>query len=293
MVTAVQGLGRMVGGLQRQVLSLQQQLIQATAHTPVTLNTPASSSPLRASPPRPASSTPSALDASSLLASALQEPSPPQPPPPVKALGALGSLLSLGGGSSPTISIAGEKAPSFYLERMAKGGSVPALANKQERNKAETCMKFFNAMANAEERSLLMPPPPAVEGQPPPPKPDNGPRRVLVDKLHGLVLAKLIDPYEHAIKAQAAKREKAATTAEEAAVGKVITVPRDFLKADYLLPVSGISSHVEALKISVESSLFKTWREEYERREPARPNLSHDESAIAATPSCSSLASGK
>ena len=245
LVAALQGLGRTVGGLHAQIAHMQRQLAAAPMPTP-------GASPQRASPAsgaaaRPVAASPAAAAASPApVAEHAAEP-PPPPPPPANPLG---SLLVAGAGCLPgaAVSLSGAKAKAFYLGCMAKGGALPSFERKQEKPKAEVCVKWFNEMANAEERASLKPPP-RVDGQPPPPKPDEGSRRRLVDKLHGLIVARLTAAYK--------------------AAG--IAVPRDMQKDDYELPVSGIASHLEKLKIAKaplidpRNAAFRAAREQQER----------------------------
>ena len=249
LVAALQGLGRTVGGLHAQIAHMQRQL----AAVPAPMPTPGGgASPQRASPAPGAAASPAAaaVAASPARAAPVAEPDAIVAEPPPPQANPLGSLLVAGPGSSPAVSLSGAKSKAFYQSCMAKGGALPTFKAKQEKPKAETCIKWFNSMANADERASLKPPPTQGDGQSPPPKPDEGARRRLVDKLHGLIVSRLTAAFE-----------------EAAGIG----VPRDMQKDDYELPVSGIASHLEKLRVaktpSIDPSTFAVWRAEHEQQE--------------------------
>ena len=133
------------------------------------------------------------------------------------------------------------KAKAFYLRCMAKGGALPSFERKQEKNKGEICMKWFNAVATADEKATLKPP---LTG-----KPDEGARRRLVDKLHGLIVARL-------------------TAAFDATAN--IEVPRDLQKDNYELPAAGIVTHLDKLKSaraeSIDTTTLAAWRAAHEQQ---------------------------
>ena len=77
------------------------------------------------------------------------------------------------------------------------------------------CVKWFNAMATAEEKIILKPPLPAAAGEPAP-KVNTGQRRTISRMLNTLLVERLIEAYETAS----------------------ANVPRDFFKENYLLPAT-------------------------------------------------------
>jgi len=84
------------------------------------------------------------------------------------------------------MSLAGVFAAEFFLDCMARGGSLPTLA-KADKRRAQLVLDYFIAFATPEERLLLLPPPPAREGQAPTVR-DEGSRRLLCLKFHDLLV---------------------------------------------------------------------------------------------------------
>ena len=68
---------------------------------------------------------------------------------------------------------------------------------KQQRPKAEVCVKWFSAMATDEEKRILKPPRPATDGEPVP-MPDDGKRRAISMLLNTLIVQRLAEAYEAA-----------------------------------------------------------------------------------------------
>eukprot|EP00966_Prymnesium_polylepis_P299594 6923214-Prymnesium_polylepis.1 len=133
---------------------------------------------------------------------------------------------------------------------MGKGGGIPYLEVKQQRPKAELCLKYFNGMVTDEEKRVLKPLPPATDGEPAR-VPDDGRRRSISTNLNMLVVDRLAQAYEEAS----------------------LEVPRDFSKEGYMLPATGIATHCDAsskLKgkgLVPDPSTFAAWRKEQEAQE--------------------------
>ena len=243
LVATVQSLGRTVGGLHAQMASMQRGIIavqQAQAAAPTPAPSPAGGSRL-ATPKGP--SRPASRPATEQAEQA--EPTPTTPPPP-SGLAGLGGLLPSCNEKAPTITE--KKAHEIFQICMGNGGALPVFdkKQKQQKPKAELLMKWFNAMATAEEKVILKPPAPATAGEPAQ-KPDDGKRRAICIYLNRLIVERLIQAYEEAS----------------------TTVPRDFKKEGYMLPASGIATHAEAsLKKAgcvPETSMFASWRTQHEQ----------------------------
>ena len=123
---------------------------------------------------------------------------------------------------------------------------------KQQKPKAELCVKWFDAIALPHETALLRPPE-RTPGASRPPKPDEGERRKLVERLHGLCVTRLREGY---------------------ATAGIDTADFDIAKGNYTLPVSGFASHAETLKgskaktkIIIDISTLKAWRLHHEQLE--------------------------
>ena len=126
--------------------------------------------------------------------------------------------------------LTGVKAEDFFMECMAKGGVVPCLEVKQHRTKAQQCSSWMLSMTTAEERLILLPPPKPTQPDQPQQKPDDGQRRIICKNIARLITQRLMEAYKAA----------------------QLDVPRDFLKENYSLPATGISSHAAgALKLKV------------------------------------------
>jgi len=244
LVATVQSLGWTVGGMHAQLASMQREFaLLRSAPT-----SPAAASPRRRStPPR---SAPSPLRAQPVATNddATNDEEPPPPPPQQPPRPAFGSLLPSSG--QKATSLTGVRAAEFYEECMAKGGVVPHFEHKQQKPKAEICIKWFNSMATDEEKAVLKPPKPAAPGEPEP-RPDQGQRRTICTKLSTLVVQLLVDAYE----------------------AENIDVPRDFLKQSYALPASGVSTHATGILKQrgavPDTSTFAAWRKAHEEREAA------------------------
>ena len=265
-VTVVQSLGRTVSGMHATLGALQREMAQLSSLGGAQLpsaRTPSRSAPGSAAQGRASTSRASASQShasasrnSDVADEAEGEggsplPAPPPLPPPPDAFSAMLPAVAKG----PAVSITGAKAHTFYDETMAKGGTLPAFVSKQQKQKAELCMSFFNGMATAEERAQLKPavaPATALE---------DGMRRRLVARLHEAMCARLTAGYEAAH----------------------ATVPRDYAKSDYYLPATGIASAVEALKGKVifDPSTFKAWREVWEKERESRRESGEGEAAPA------------
>ena len=158
LVATVQSLGQTVGGMHAQLASMQREFaLLRSAPT-----SPAAASPRRRS--TPPSSAPSPLRAQPVATN--DEEPPPPPPPQQPPRPAFGSLLPSSG--QKATSLTGVRAADFYEECMAKGGVVPHFEHKQQKPKAEICIKWFNSMATDEEKAVLKPPKPAAPGEPNP-----------------------------------------------------------------------------------------------------------------------------
>ena len=90
---------------------------------------------------------------------------------------------------SPVASLAGVPAADFFLECMAKGGSLPPLS-KADKRRGQLVLDYFSAFATPAERELLLPPPPSREDQAPSVR-DEGQRRLLGLKFHDLLVEML------------------------------------------------------------------------------------------------------
>lgn len=265
-------LGQTVGTMHGQLASLQRELAAlrqagvAAPSTPAPARSPArrSATPrqspgMGASPASPANTTTASSAVDALFADeaaaaddadAADDAADDAASPPLSApLAGFHGLLPTSGQNS-SASISGQKAFSFYQNCMANGGALPAFEAKlkQQKTKAELCLKWFNAMATAEEMVILKPPAPAAAGEPVP-KPDTGKRRTICTELNRLMVALLCDAYESAS----------------------LEVPRDFEKDGYLLPASGIATHTDSqLKAKgrvPDTFTFAAWRRAHEDRE--------------------------
>ena len=64
------------------------------------------------------------------------------------------------GGTEPTpapIDIKGAEASDFYANCMARGGGLPPGLSRQDRDKGDQVLTWFNAMATDDEKLLLKP----------------------------------------------------------------------------------------------------------------------------------------
>lgn len=137
------------------------------------------------------------------------------------------------------VSLVGKLACDFYRETMANGGSLPPLKSKQLVARANICMKWFNAMATKEERTLLLPPQSCQFPA------DNGERRRVVANLNRLIVAKLVQLY----------------------VSAGCALPRDLTKKEFVFHVSTLESRIVELKkknFIICTDSFAAWRQERE-----------------------------
>ena len=260
LVAAVTGVGLIVGGLHAQVASLQREVArlrsgQAAAGQSVACPSPIAAPPEhapaspQASPLGATAASPAAAVGAAFAAAASATPVPPQQPKP----NALTCLKQPDASVTPAYSISGKKAADFYLETQAKGGAIPsAFEGKQQKGKAELCVKWFDAIALTAEKASLRPAERAA-GAPRPPKPDEGERRKLGERLHGLCVTRLREAYADA---------------------GINTKDFDIAKGNYSLPISGFASHAEVLKgakartkIIIDTSALAAWRANHERLE--------------------------
>ena len=239
-VTAVQSLGRVVSGMHATLGALQKEMARlASTQLPPTESTPnrhtSPGSGVRGASASRASAASAVDEAEGEEEQGVNPLPPPSLSPPLTAFSA---MLPADAAKGPAVSLTGFKAHSFYGDVMAKG-RLPLLATKQQNVKAKLCISFFNGMATAADCVTLKPPVPPASA------PDDGERRKLLVRLHDLILARLTSAYDEAD----------------------LPVPRDYLKDDYLLPATGISSAVEALKGKVifDTSSFPEWRLAWEK----------------------------
>ena len=86
----------------------------------------------------------------------------------------------------------GAGAGDFYKNLMARGGQVPAGLSDQDKGRVRQLMFWFNAMANQDEKALLLP---AKAGCV---MPDEGERREVAANLHMLVVERMKEAFlEH------------------------------------------------------------------------------------------------
>ena len=171
------------------------------------------------------------------------EPSPT--PAAVIAAGssAFGSLMPQVGGAAPTpaaVSWAGSSAGYYYRNVKVRGGAIDAGLGKQDKKDAQDLVKFFDAMATADEKVIL-----GRRGASQPPA-DEGERRTIAERLQKLMVARFA---------------KGFTDAGE-------SVPMNLGKG--LLPTSGIANRQKELKpkgIKLDPSTFAQWRKEREAAE--------------------------
>ena len=236
------GVGRIVGGLHAQVASLQREVARLrgqaaagqSAVCPSPLATPAepappgkpqgaAPSPHRDSAASPAAAVGAAAVGAAFAAAASATPVPPQQPKP----NAFTGLLQPSASATPAYSISGKKAADFYLETQGRGGAMPSMfEGKQQKPKAELCVRWFDAIALPDEKASLRPSERAP-GAPRPPKPDEGARRKLAERLHSLCVIWLREGF--------------------AAAG-IDAKDLDLAKGNYSLPISGFATHAETLK---------------------------------------------
>ena len=79
----------------------------------------------------------------------------------------------------------GASAGEFYKNVMGRGGGVPVGLSDQDKGRVRLLLAWFNAMANEEEKKLLLP---AKAGCV---RPDEGERREAAARLHALVVARM------------------------------------------------------------------------------------------------------
>ena len=185
-------------------------------------------------PGRRTAASPNPLDA--------VEPSPP--PAAVAAAGssAFGGLMpQVGAAPIPAVvSWAGTAAADYYRNAKARGGAIDAGLGKQDKKDAQTLVKFFDAMANADEKVILGP---QRASQPPA---DEGERRRIAERLQKLMVAQFAKGFKDA----------------------GLEVPMNLGKG--ILPTSGIANRQKELKpkgIIFDSSTFAQWRKEREAAE--------------------------
>ena len=128
-------------------------------------------------------------------------PSFPVLPPPAALLlqeapGPVAHLASSGAGTSskgkaagPVKSLSHVLAKVHFGDRMAAGGGAPPLS-AQHGTLSNDIYRWFGGLATKLERALLLPP---LISQPVNPQELSGQRRVLLTKLHSIVVARLID----------------------------------------------------------------------------------------------------
>ena len=113
------------------------------------------------------------------------------------------------------------------------------MTNRQDRNKAETCLEWYKAMATDAEQSMLRS---RDSG--------DGERRTTAAKVDGLIVARLKDAF---------RRDAG------------VNVPRGLFQGRLL--VSAVASRISELKkshtVSLNPGEFQTWRTKYEVRQPS------------------------
>ena len=149
------------------------------------------------------------------------------------AFTALGAVSRGSGG--PPYSLTGKDATEFFLDCMALGGSTPALPSQQQ-SVAETVLRALKAMANPEEKAVLMLKPRA-EG-------------------HALSIAKsvvalLLNYFEFRFLTLAVK------------------VPPG-LRRGGITRVSSFKEHIKSLSLDISPSAFAAWRKAGCRKRPAQ-----------------------
>ena len=156
----------------------------------------------------------------------------------------MGPLIPpVAGGTEPTptpIEIKAE-AGDFYANCMARGGALPPGLSRQDRDKGEQVMDWFNAMATDDEKLLLKPARPGHA------LPSSGDRRRTTERLHKLVVARLC-----------------------AAFGQ--NVPRELGKGKLgVFPLDNRLRALKALKPSItvvpNKAAFAVWRSKHEADE--------------------------
>jgi hypothetical protein len=192
------------------------------------------STPAPPSTPNRAAVSPNPLDA--------VMPSPP--PAAVAAAGSsdyVGLMPQVGAAPMPAVvSWAGTSAAEYYRNAKARGGAIDAGLGKQDKKDAQTLVKFFDAMANADEKVILGP---QRASQPPA---DEGERRRIAERLQKLMVARFAQAFTD--------------------VGS--EVPMNLGKG--ILPTSGIANRQKELKpkgIIFDSSTFAQWRKVREAAE--------------------------
>ena len=147
---------------------------------------------------------------------------------------------------------------------MARGGQVPAGLSDQDKGRVRQLLAWFNAMANQDEKALLMP---AKAGCV---LPDEGERREAASKLHRLVVERL-----------------------KAAFGERGQEPPKAL-AKGTLPATAISDRIAQLKkaevgktsvtVITNWEAFQSWRLAHEQEEAAQAAQAADADALGVQP---------
>ena len=134
---------------------------------------------------------------------------PSREPPQSRAFKSFGALLPQVAGSSPavnstdiSVTVTGH-AGNFYRALKARRGAVPSGFSSADKGRATRLYKWFEAMADPDEKALLGPP---KAGFVPP---DAGAQRQASDELHRLVDARV----GHELSVQWGKRAKTMLTA--------------------------------------------------------------------------------
>ena len=137
-------------------------------------------------PPTPASAPPNPAHlAAILIADAAAAPAAGSP-----GMGSLISTVVGGTEATPaTIEIKGAEVGDFYANCMARGGGLPPGISRQDKDKGDQVMEWFNAMATDDEKLLLKPVKPGHA------LPSSGDRRRTAVRLHKLVVARLSEAF--------------------------------------------------------------------------------------------------
>ena len=87
------------------------------------------------------------------------------------------------------LELKGASAGEFYRNVMGRGGAVPSGLSDQDKGRVRLLLAWFNAMANEDEKKLLLP---AKAGCV---RPDEGDRREAAARLHALVVARMAEAF--------------------------------------------------------------------------------------------------
>ena len=145
--------------------------------------------------------------------------------------------------SPAPIAWAGTSAAEYYRGVKAMGGAIDAGLCDQDKRDARNLVKFFDGMANEDEKAVLGP---QRASQPPA---DRGERRRISERLHKLMVARFADAF----------------------ISISQSVPQNLGKS--ILPTSAIANRTKELKKggfkSFDTSTFAQWRIQYEAKTSA------------------------